>query len=187
MNRFTGLSLLVAAAASLAVTGCGSVSDATIAARTSHPADTATATAAGLCAAVSEVDSLTVTRGGAGQASHFRFRFPRQIVVTRPQRARTVARAVCVLPRMPRGILACPADFGISYRLEFAAARRRLAVVTVDPGGCGRVAGAGPARWAEKSPGFWTVLRREAVVPGPGAGLGGCGGAGALMCARGAS
>jgi hypothetical protein len=186
MNRFIGLSLLAAVAVSLVVTGCGSVNGATTAARTSRPAGTATTTATGLCAAVGEVNSLTVRRGGVGPASHLRFHLPLQIVVTRPQAARAVARAVCALPRMPHGIFACPADFGISYRLEFAAAGRRLAVVTVDPGGCERVAGAGPARWAEKSHGFWTVLNREAVVPGP-AGLGGCGGVGRLMCAQGAS
>jgi hypothetical protein len=187
MNRFIGLSLLAAAAASLAVTGCGSVSGATTAARNGRPASTATATAAGLCAAVSEVDSLTVTRGGAGLANHFRFLFPRQVVVTRPDQARAVARAVCALPRMPRGIFACPADFGISYRLEFAAAGGRLAAVTADPGGCERVAGAGPARWAEKSHGFWTALGRAVVMPWPPSGLDGCGGAGHLMCAQGAS
>lgn len=184
MNRFFGLGLLAAAVASLAVTGCGSVSGATNAARTGRPAGTATASAAGLCAAVGEVDSLTVRRGGAGSASHFRFSFPRQIVVTHPQQARAVARAVCALPPMPRGVFACPADFGISYRLEFAAAGRHLAVVTVDPGGCERVVGTGPARWAEKSPGFWRVLNQAAVVPGEG--LAGCGGTGRLMCAQGA-
>ena len=87
---------------------------------------------------------------------------------------------------MPHGVFACPADFGISYRLEFAAAGRRLAVVTVDPGGCERVVGAGPVRWTEQSDGFWTVLDRAVVVPSPGSGLGGCGGTGRLMCAQGA-
>jgi hypothetical protein len=186
MNRFAGLCLLTVAAASLAMTGCGSVSGTTTTARTGRPSGTATATAGGLCAAVSKVDSVTVRRGGAGPANHSRSHFPRQIVVSRPRQVRAVARAVCALPRMPGGIFACPADFGTSYRLEFAVAGRRLAVVTVDPGGCQRVAGAGPARWAERSPGFWRVLSRAAVVPGPAAGLGGCGGAGRLMCAQGA-
>jgi hypothetical protein len=185
MNRFSRLGLLAAAVASLAVTGCGSVSGTSTVARTGRPAGTATATAAGLCAAVSEVDALTVRRGGAWPVNHLRFRFPRQIMVTRPQQAQAVARAVCALPPMPRGVVACPADFGNSYRLEFAAAGRRLAVVTVDPGGCERVVGAGPARWAEKSAGFWTVLSRAAVVPWPRPGLDGCGGVG-LMCAQGA-
>jgi hypothetical protein len=184
MNRFSGLCLLAAAVASLAVTGCGSVSGATTTARTGRPAGTPHAATAGLCAAVSKVDSLTVRRDGARPASHFRFHFPRQIVVTRPQQARAVARAVCALPPMPRGIFACPADFGISYRLEFAAAGRRLAVVTADPGGCERVTGAGPVRWAEKSHGFWTVLSRAAIAPWSRTGLNGCGGVG-LMCAQG--
>jgi hypothetical protein len=186
MNRFSGLCLLAAAVASLAVTGCGSVSGATTAARTGRPAGTATATAAGLCAAVSAVDSLTVRRDGAWPTPHFGFRFPGQVMVTRPQQARAVARAVCALPRMPRGVFACPADFGVSYRLEFAAAGRRFPVVTVAPGGCERVAGAGPVRWAEQSGGFWTVLHRAHILPWPGTGLAGCGGVGRLMCAQGA-
>jgi hypothetical protein len=183
MNRFFGLGLLATAVASLAVTGCGSVSGTTTAARTGRPTGTATATAAGLCAAVSQVDSLTIGRGGAGLGNHFRFHSPRQIVITHPPQARAVARAVCALPRMPRGVFACPADFGIRYRMEFAAAGRRLAVVTVDPGGCEEVVGTGPVRWAEKSPGFWRVLNRAAPVPGEGLG---CGGTGRLMCAQGA-
>ena len=31
-------------------------------------------------------------------------------------------------------------------------------MVTVAAGGCGRVAGAGPVRSADRSPGFWAVL-----------------------------
>jgi hypothetical protein len=184
MNRFSGLCLAAAAVASLAVTGCGSVNGATTTARTGRAAGTHAATTAGLCAAVSKVDSLTVRRDGAWPANHFRFRFPRQIAVTRPQQARAVARAVCALPPMPRGVFACPADFGISYRLEFAAGGRRLAVVTVHPGGCELVTGAGQARWVEKSHGFWTVLSRAAIGPWSQTGLNGCGGVG-LMCAQG--
>ena len=185
MNRFSRLGLLAAAVASLAVTGCGSVSGTSTVARTGRPAGTATATAAGLCAAVSEVDALTVRRGGAWPVNHLRFRFPRQIMVTRPQQARP-SRGRCARCRRCRaGSLPVRPTSVISYRLEFAAAGRRLAVVTVDPGGCERVVGTGPARWAEKSAGFWRVLSRAAVVPWPRPGLDGCGGTG-LMCAQGA-
>jgi hypothetical protein len=186
MNLFGRLCVLAAAGAALGVTGCGSVSGTTTTGHDGRPASTPAATAAGLCAAVSEVDSLTVIRDVAFPGNHLRFRFPSRVTTDHPQQAQAVARAVCALPQMPRGTIACPADLGVSYRLGFAAGGQRFGVVTVDAGGCQQVSGAGPVRWLLRSPGFWTVLERATGVPGPGAFLG-CGGATGLMCPQGAS
>ena len=183
MNRFGRVCLLAPAAAALAVAGCGSVSGTTVAARSSRPAGSAAGAAAGLCAAVPEMDTLTVRRDDPWPAHHFRS--SRRVGVSPAQQARAVARAVCALPRMPRGVVACPADWGVSYRLEFAASGRRFGVVTVQAGGCRRVSGAGPPRWAVQSPGFWSALERAAAVPWPGTGLNGCGGMSSMMCAGG--
>jgi hypothetical protein len=192
MNRF-GRVCLLASAATLAVAGCGSVSGTTGAARTSRlagPAAGATAgpaasATAGLCAAVAEMDTLTVSRDEPWPVH--RFRSSRRPVVSPAQQARAVARAVCALPRMPRGAVACPADWGVSYQLRFAASGRRFGVVSVQPGGCRRVSGAGPPRWAVQSPGFWSALDRAAAVPWSGTGLNGCGGMSSMMCASGSA
>jgi hypothetical protein len=181
MNLFGRLCLLAAAGAVLGVTGCGSVSGTTTTGHAGWPGSTPAATAAGLCAAASEVSSLTVIRNDVFPRNHLRFRFPRWVTTDRPQQAQAVARAVCALPRMPGGTMACPADMGVSYRLEFAAAGRHFGVVTVRASGCQQVSGAGQVRWLVRSPGFWTVLERATGVPSPGAFLG-CGGATGLMC-----
>ena len=186
MNLFGRLCLLAAVGAVLGVTGCGSVRGTTAMGHTGRSGSTPAATAAGLCAAASEVNSLTVIRNDAIPRNHLGFRFPPRVTTGRPQQAQAVARAVCALPRMPRGTFACPADWGVSYRLEFAAAGRRFGVVTVNAGGCRPVSGAGPVRWLERSPGFWTVLERATGVPGPSAFFG-CGGATGLMCPVGAN
>jgi hypothetical protein len=169
----------------LGLTGCGSLSGTTTTGHTGRPGSTPAPTGAGLCAAASQVNSLTVIRNDVFPGNHLHFRFPRRVTTDRPQQAQAVARAICALPRMPRGTMACPADWGVSYRLEFAAAGRRFGVVTVDGSGCQPVSGAGPVRWLVRSPGFWTVLERATGVPGPSAFFG-CGGATGLMCPVGA-
>jgi hypothetical protein len=185
MNLFGRLCLLAATGTVLGVTGCGSISGTTTTGHTGRPGSTPSATAAGLCAAANEVDSLTVIRDDVFPRNHLRFRFPRRVTTSHPQQAQAVARAVCGLPRMPRGPMACPADLGVGYRLVFSAAGRRFGVVTL-AGGCQQVSGAGPVRWVARSPGFWAVMQRAIGVPGPGAFLG-CGGTVGLMCAQGAT
>jgi hypothetical protein len=185
MNLFGRLGLLAAAGAVLGVTGCGSVNGTTTTGHAGRPGSTPAATAGGLCAAASKVDSLTVIRHDAIPRNHLRFRFPPRVTTSRPQ-AQAVARAVCALPRMPRGTMACPADWGVSYRLEFATAGRRFGVVTVDASGCQPVSGAGPMRWLVRTHGFWTVLERATGMPGPSAFFG-CGGSAGLMCPAGAT
>ena len=185
MNLYGRLCLL-AAGAVLGVTGCGTVSGQTLTGHAGRPASTPAAAGAGLCAAASQVDSLTVIRNVAFPASNLRFRFPAQVTTDRPQQARAVARALCTLPRMPGGDMSCPADLGVSYRLVFSAAGRQFAAVTIRAGGCQQVSGAGPVRWLVRTPGFWTVLERATGAPGPGAFLG-CGGSTRLMCPLGAA
>ena len=85
----------------------------------------------------------------------------RRWTVRNATKMRKVQRALCALPKQPKGIYNCPADFGISYRFRFHDARGVLPVVTADPTGCELVTGLGKAtRWAATSPKFWTKLRR---------------------------
>ena len=90
---------------------------------------------------------LVVGRVTALPQNHLHFAFPAAITVASPGRARAVAAAVCGLPPMPRVVMNCPADFGVSYRLSFAAGSTTFPVVTASAGSCSGVAGAGPVRW----------------------------------------
>jgi hypothetical protein len=73
--------------------------------------------------------------------------------------ARAVARAVCALPGMPRGVVNCPALLlGTSYELTFSARGLELPAVTIQASGCETVTGAGPVRLATDAAGFWQVL-----------------------------
>ncbi len=107
-----------------------------------------------------------VSRVSALPQNHLHFAFPAAITVSSPARARAAAEAVCGLPPMPRAVINCPADLGVSYRLSFAAGTTTFPVVTASAGGCAGVAGAGPVRSAARSPGFWAVLARAMGISG---------------------
>jgi hypothetical protein len=170
-SRLTRAGLLVAAAAAAATVaaGCGSQ----VATRTSaaQPASPGTASPGGinpggpvstastaLCSKQAAVTRLVVRRVDALPQNHLHFSFPAGVTVSSPERARAVARMVCGLPPMARGVMNCPADWGVSYRLSFAAGSESFPVVTAGAGGCGVVTGAGPVRRTALRPGFWTVL-----------------------------
>ena len=152
----TGIAMLVAACGSQAAT----TSSAAQPASTASPASTSTAGAGGvaLCARPATVTRLAVSRVNTLPQNHLHFAFPAGITVSSPARARAVAGAVCGLPAMPGGPMNCPADWGLSYRLSFAAGIRSFPVVTARASGCVEVTGAGRMRWTARSPAFWTVL-----------------------------
>jgi hypothetical protein len=86
-------------------------------------------------------------------------------VVTSPARAQALARAVCALPRAPRGPVSCPAFFLGYYRLSFTADGHTLAPVTAQVSGCRLVLGAGGRPRQALKPGFWNVLARTGGWP----------------------
>ncbi|HEX9357688.1 MAG TPA: hypothetical protein VF933_28220 [Streptosporangiaceae bacterium] len=170
-GRLTRAGLLIAAAAGSATVaaGCGSqVATTTSATQPAGPSTAsrggiipggpAAAGSAALCPKQASVTHLVVSRVSALPQNHLHFAFPAGTTVRSPARARAVAAAVCRLPAMPRVVVNCPADLGVSYRLSFAAGSRSFPVVTATAGGCESVAGAGPVRSADRSPGFWAVL-----------------------------
>ena len=69
-------------------------------------------------------------------------RTPRSFTVTSSKRIDEIAALVNALPVTQPGILKCPADFGTRVKLVFYAHRhsRPLAVIEIDPQGCGEVA-----------------------------------------------
>ncbi len=124
-----------------------------------------------LCASISQITRLTVIRTRSfNRIQELHFPFPPRVIVTNVAAARSVAEAVCALPRMPEGIKNCPMELlGTSYQLTFTAAGRALPLVTAEATGCEQVTGAGPVRQATSSTGFWQALGRamDLVAPGP--------------------
>jgi hypothetical protein len=125
-----------------------------------------------VCDAPSAVTSVRVIRLPAmsqlGQTKPLPKPHP-GVTVRDPAKARGLARLVCSLPRLPRGVLSCPAQRGGGYGLVFTAAGRSLPPVTVQATGCESVTGTGPggARWAARSSSFWATLSRLTGIEAP--------------------
>jgi hypothetical protein len=172
-----GLHIAAAAGAATVAAGCGSQVATTTSA--AQPASPRTASPGGvipggpvsrggaaLCSKQAAVTRLVVSRVATLPQNHLHFAFPAGVTVSSPGQARAVAGMVCGLPAVPHGTMNCPADWGVSYRLSFAADSGSFPVVTAGAGGCGVVTGAGPVRWTARVPGFWTVLAHAIGVRG---------------------
>jgi hypothetical protein len=162
------------AAASSPLRSSASASSASSASASSASASSASANAAGQAAAGKAAPAslaLCANPAAASQVVIFRPATARQIqpghvlppalaVVTAAASVRALAKALCALPRMGKGVVECPALFEGSLTLRFTAAGRRLPAVTIQESGCEIVTGLGPARSVSKSPAFWTVLAK---------------------------
>jgi len=124
-----------------------------------QPGSTATAGSAALCA---QPDAVTrLWSAGSAPCRRTTCTSPSQPDHGCPARTGPCgSEAVCGLPTMPRVVMNCPADLGVSYRLSFGAGSASLPVVTASAGGCAGVAGAGPIRSARP-------LARVLGRPGP--------------------
>jgi hypothetical protein len=161
----------LAAATVAAVAACGSGS-APGAGHTASPRSSASsgnlaANGSGLCGAAAQVDSLTVQRTNALPGNHPRFSFPALEQVSSAPEAQSVAQGLCALQPVSRTVIACPADFGITYRLTFAAGTRKFAPVTLNAAGCEPVHGLGAARHITTSNVVWRRLGVAIGIPHP--------------------
>ena len=109
----------------------------------------------GLCANLASIEQATVTRVNLLHNKYGPFEFAARVSITSPVLARSLASAVCGLPRFPAGVFHCPADLGLRYRAQFSG---QVGPATIDPAGCETVTGAGPVRRA--SSGFWPKFGR---------------------------
>ena len=82
------------------------------------------------------------------------------ITIKDPARVRQLAMVICRLPRMPQGIINCPADRGGGYVLEFSAPSERFHAITLQASSCEALSGtgAGRARWVARTPLCWEQL-----------------------------
>jgi hypothetical protein len=153
---------VIAVSAVIVLAACGS----TTAGGAGHPASAGAGQSTGLagvasapagvplCAAAPTVDRVVASL----PTGHLRAVLPRGITITDASRVRALAAALCALPRMPRGLQPCPADFGGVSRLVFAAGGREFPPVRIQLSGCRAVAGIGPTRSWSRSPQFGRLL-----------------------------
>ncbi len=124
------------------------------------PTTTSTpASASGLCSMLTRVDRLIVTRHAPH--SQFRFTFPAVVTVNSAAAARAVATAACALPLASTFPHSCPAEFAVSYQLDFAVRGEKGMggeSIVLNPTGCELVTGLGAARMAGLRPSFYRIL-----------------------------
>jgi hypothetical protein len=162
----------LAAATVAAVVACGSGGSVPSAGHTASPNSSASsgnvaAGGSGLCGAATQVGSLTVQRTDALPGNHPRFTFPATEQVNNAPAARSVAQSLCALQPVSHMQIACPADFGITYKLSFAAGTHRFAPVTLNAAGCELVHGLGAARHITTSNVVWRRLGVAIGIPHP--------------------
>ena len=73
------------------------------------------------------VTNVTVTRSKPLNPEHFTF--PARTRGTKPALVRTLAHTLCALPKMPAGVQACPAEWGVTYSLRFTLPKPTSSVV----------------------------------------------------------
>ena len=161
---------VLAVAAAVTLAACGSSSTTGTGAKTA-PSSTASGNVAaggsGLCGAATKVDSLTVQRSDALPGNHARFTFPATEKVSSAPRTQSVVQSLCALPLVAHMQVACPADFGITYRLTFVAGDHQYAPVTVSAAGCEMVHGLGQVRQIKASDPVWRQLGVAIGIPHP--------------------
>jgi hypothetical protein len=93
--------------------------------------------------------------------SQFRFTFPAVVTVNSAAAARAVATAACALPLASTFPHSCPAEFAVSYQLDFAVRGEKGMggeSIVLNPTGCELVTGLGAARMAGLRPSFYRIL-----------------------------
>lgn len=111
-----------------------------------------------LCESVPELAHLVVRRSDAFPQNHVVFSFPTVVSVNDAASVQKVASALCALPRMPKRVFHCPADFGIVYQLSFSTKRQSFPPISIEATGCQTVKGLGEVRWVAQTAEFWKVL-----------------------------
>jgi hypothetical protein len=111
-----------------------------------------------LCTVANKVTTLTVHRGTFMNPTTFSF--PSVVFVGNAASARSVAKAICAIPPDMRtgGVIACPADFGLTYRLLFTFPKHTVTPITLRVTGCGGVDGTGTKGWIHLTPNLLRVL-----------------------------
>jgi hypothetical protein len=167
-------SILITAAAVLSVIAIGVGSLAAFGqARLARPSRTASPAASatyhviptdshGLCSEIPAISGAKLHRIVTLPQNHPQFSFPPIEAIDSATTAQGVARALCALPRVPKGaVFSCPMDAGVHYDVIFRVNGSRT-TVTVNPWGCEFTGGAMTPREADGPAGrsMWRTLGR---------------------------
>jgi hypothetical protein len=114
-------------------------------------------------ASASGITSFHIVRTSAFPSNHIP---PFERTVVDARQAVKVYTALQALPVFPKGVMNCPADFGVAYHLTFFRGQSSTSWARVNPGGCEGVQLAdGSVRWAATSKAFWQTLADAVGVP----------------------
>lgn len=169
LRGITASLMITLAACGSAVAGSGSQSSPAAAGGTaSQPIGGKASAGVALCANTGKLDRVVVQRI-VGVPTRMRTAMPGGFTIRDAHAVRAMAATLCALPRMPRGVMSCPAILGGSYRLWFASGKRAFRPVTVETTGCRMVTGLGPVRriptmtaWQK----FTSILSNASLIPG---------------------
>jgi hypothetical protein len=151
----------IAVGALIAVAACGSESAGGPSGSAGAPAPGGKASAGvALCRDIPRLTTVVVSQAPTLRETQPGRLLPRRIAVRQPFAVRSLASTLCGLPRVPHGTFHCPAQFGGSLRLVFAAGGRQFPPVTILTSGCRVVTGLGPARRVP-SLAFWRTLAKD--------------------------
>lgn len=121
-----------------------------------------------VCQNITALDHLTVRRTVPVVAGTLpRFAFPSMVQISAAATVRRLARELCGLPVLPRGVF-CPEDSGIRYALLFSVGRTDLRPVIIAPSGCDPVTGLGRTRTLIRDASWWATLGDIMKIPVPG-------------------
>jgi len=118
-----------------------------------------------VCAVEGRIASFQILRGPVRNPTSFSF--PKLVIVKDLTSARSVARALCALPRPNPGVYNCPAGVGPNYALTFLAPGYEVRKVDIELAECGTVIGMTTERTISHSPGFWKILGHSMKINDP--------------------
>jgi hypothetical protein len=106
-----------------------------------------------LCTEIPKLTRMSFTRTVWPPDHHVREALPTAATVRNAAAVRRIATALCGLPTVPVGLMACPNMAGGTYRLYFVAPGRAIPAVGLEYSGCRVVTGLGrPRTWATSKP-----------------------------------
>jgi hypothetical protein len=111
-----------------------------------------------ICGVEGRVTAFRILRSSVRNPT--RFSFPKSDYVNNASSSRSVARALCALPKPGTGVINCSAGTGPNYTLTFVAPKYQIAHVLLQLRQCGIVTGLATERTVSRSPGFWRTLGR---------------------------
>ncbi len=124
----------------------------------------AAVTPATICGVDSRVTAFRILRGSVRNPTSFSF--PKSIYANNATSSRSVAHALCALPRPSAGVSNCSAGTGPNLHTHFCRSGFQIMQVGIELTECGTVTGMTSERTVSQSPGFWRILGAAMKIKG---------------------